>query len=153
MANPERTFLLELRDSFARYDAFWHKISDMPHFAGTKSRFDLPKPFDAFIAFQGRPIAIEAKVLRKYEAFGVRHLRECQRDGLDAFANHGESWVFLNIRNSGDATKGIKRINRLLIFRWSWFRDHGTVKKADLLEWPYIDKAGGVFPLGDWLMG
>jgi hypothetical protein len=149
----EKVFLTELRDSFVKYDAFFHKISDSFHGPGSAMRFDIPKPFDVFVAFQGTPMAIEAKVLRKYEAFGVRHLRDCQQEGLDSFARHGTSWVFLNIRHSGDKMNNIKRINRLLIFNWEWLKKEGTVKKVDLLEWPFIDKAGGVFPLGDWLMG
>jgi len=151
LAKPEQTFLTELKKSFIHYGAFFHKIADSLHHPAMKSRFDLPKPFDAIAAFAGTPIAIEAKVLRKYEAFGVRHLRPCQVEGLDWFAENGSSYVFLNIRHAGNKAEGIKRINRLYMFEWGDFKRREVIKKNEFDQFLYIDKKDGIFPIVDWL--
>jgi len=151
MSKRESTFLTHLRDSFHYHGAFFYKIPDMPHFAGMQTRFDSKKPFDVISAFRHHPIAIEAKVLRKYEAFGIRHLRDCQVDGLEDFLENGLSFVFLKIGQAPNKLEGIERLNRLLIFDWPWFRDKGVLKKDELEKWPFIDYHLGRYEIRDWL--
>ena len=121
----------------------------MPHFAGAKMRFDLEKPFDAFLCYKGVPIAIEAKTLKSYAAFGSQ-IRPSQIKGLDSFvAAGGFGFIFLNIRSAKP------RINRLIVFDWAkWgrrFSDGWTMKKAELLGEPFITGTKGRFDLASWL--
>lgn len=117
--NKEREFLIELKHSFAESGAFWYKIPDSPIFAGMQSRFTDPKPFDAIALYKGIPIAIEAKFIPDFKAFGIKSLRPSQIEGLDKWSTAGGlSYVFLNIRRPADKSAGIKRINRLLIFEY-----------------------------------
>lgn len=162
----ERSFLTELKKSFQGCGAFFHKITDFPHFQGMATRFDLAKPFDAFVILGGRAIAIEAKSMNDFQAFGMRHLRDCQVKGLDEVsAAHGEAYVFLNVRRAGNKEKGVTRVNRLFMFQWDYFKAHceyhGSFKKVVLEsgDFPKIrerpgvkitDGAKGLFPLGDW---
>ncbi len=127
----ERGFLTELRHSFEENGAFFFKIADMPHFAGSRHRFDLEKPFDAFLCYKGKPIAIEAKTLTSYSAFGSQ-IRGSQIKGLDAFVKAGgRGFIFLNIRTKKPY------MNRLIIFDWEEygerFKSGWTMKKKELL--------------------
>lgn len=145
----ERVFLTELRHSFEERGAFFFKIADLPHFAGAKFRFDLEKPFDAFLSYRGIPIAIEAKTLKSYAAFGSQ-IRPSQIKGLDRFvAAGGLGFIFVNIRS------GKPRLNRLLIFDWSkWGRDFSdgwTMKKAELECEPFLTGKNKRFDLAPWL--
>jgi len=161
----ERSFLTELKKSFQARGAFFHKITDFPHFQGMATRFDMAKPFDAFVILGGRAIAIEAKSMNDFQAFGMRHLRDCQIKGLDEVAKAlGECYVFLNIRRAGNKEKGIKRVNKLYMFGWDYFKHynehHGTFKKSQLENCDFgtvphpavkvVDGEKGLFNLGEW---
>lgn len=145
----ERVFLTELRHSFEERGAFFLKIADLPHFSGAKMRFDLEKPFDAFLSYKGIPIAIEAKTLKSYSAFGSQ-IRPSQIKGLDKFvAAGGRGFIFVNIRSARP------RLNRLLIFDWATFgrdfSDGWTMKKKELMCEPFITGTKGRFDLEAWL--
>jgi hypothetical protein len=145
----ERVSLTELKHSFEDQGAFFLKIADLPHFPGAKFRFDMEKPFDAFVCHRGTSIAIEAKTLKTYAAFGSQ-IRSSQIKGLDSFvAAGGCGFIFLNIRSKKP------RINRLLIFDWSeWGRDFSngwTMKKKELECQPFITGSKGRFDLAAWL--
>lgn len=150
----ESKFLTELRDTFRNHGAFFYKIVDMPHFKGKMTRFDAPKPFDSMIVLEGIPIAIEAKIFKKFQAFGIRHLRPSQVEGLEAFEQAGgRSFVFLNVRIKAVAGEQ-KHVNRLYIFKWEDIRDaKASFKKAILeFELPFYDGAKGLFDLDDWIL-
>lgn len=152
----ERSFLTQLGHSFREAGAFFYKIQDLPHFAGSQFRFDAEKPFDAFAAYQGFAMAIEGKSLRDYEAFGVSQLRQCQVDGLNLFQDNGASFVMINVKVKKTTIDGTAKMNRLLILDW---REHGerlvkhsSIKKAELAAMPYIECVGERFDLRPWLM-
>jgi hypothetical protein len=149
-AKRERVSLTELKHSFEDHGAFFFKIADLPHFPGAKMRFDLEKPFDAFVCHRGTPIAIEAKTMKSYTAFG-RQIRPSQIKGLNKFvAAGGCGFIFLNIRSKKP------RMNRLLIFDWAkWGQDFSsgwTMKKKELERYPFINKKKGRFDLTAWLL-
>ena len=150
--NRERKFITELKKSFAMHSqTFFHKISDMPHFAGMTSRFDMEKPFDAFAIYSGMGIAIEAKSFKDYQAFGMRHLRPCQEKGLTAVhAAFGHAYVFLNVRRNSNKSLQVKRVNELYIFEWEWLflrLSKSSIKKKELEDLPSITGKKGVFDL------
>jgi hypothetical protein len=94
-----------------------------------QTKFTAAKPFDAIAVMNGTPVAIEAKYLPEYKAFGHRHLRESQKTGLDDFQRAGgQSYVFLNIRNTG--------VNDMLIIPWIWLQGD-SIKKDRLLVWAH----------------
>lgn len=114
MGSPkEREFLTDLKHSMREQGVWFHKIADMPHFAGSGARFDAAKPFDGIALWKGIPVAIEAKSLPEYRAFGLRDLRPNQIEGLDAFARAGgASYVLLHIQGSRGA------LPKMLWFNW-----------------------------------
>lgn len=147
----ESKFLSELKNALISRGAYFYKIVDMPHFQGKKTRFDTPKPFDAFCLIEGTPIAIEAKIAKSFAAFGKRHLRPSQLIGLEEFQKAGGlSYVFLNIRIK--AIKGEqKHENRLLIFNWNDLRDRdGSFKKSEIQSMKFIQGEKGGFDLNEW---
>jgi len=150
MIKREAKFTTELRDSFHKCGAVFHKISDSFHGA---LRFDIAKPFDAFALYRGVPIAIEAKYINDFKAFGRTHLRECQDEGLRKYNEAGgHSFVFLNIRRKSNKAEGIARINRLLIFKYSDIVEKGiNFKKNEIFSYPYIVGFKGLFDMKDWL--
>ena len=152
LVKREKNFLTELRNSFRQSGAFFHKISDSFHGGGI--RFDLPKPFDAFACYRGVPIAIEAKVITDYKAFGKTFLRDCQTKGLTEWCEAGgRSYVFLNIRRTGKKDAKISRVNRLLIFDWEMLAWNRNMRKQEIEEYPYIIGKNGLFNLRPWFDG
>lgn len=144
----EQVFLTELKRSFTGYGSFFYKIADMPHM-GLGTRFDLDKPFDAFVVSKSVAIAIEAKSMKSYAAFG-RQIRSSQIKGLNKFTRHGgRGFVFLNIRS------GTPRINRLIIFDWMDIKDRvmrgQSIKKKELESLPYIDGHKKRFNIRKWM--
>lgn len=113
----EAVFISELMRSFSTYgDIFMHKITDMPHFKGMKTRFDRKKPFDMIGTIGGIPIAIEAKMIKKVKGFGFRDIKPHQIEALNDFHRAGgRSFVFLNVRQP--RIKDVqKAINSLIVF-------------------------------------
>ncbi len=142
----EKIFLTELGTTFREIGAFWYKIPDQPVFAGMKTRFNVPKPFDGIMVYKGQSIAIEAKYMPDYGAFGVQVLTESQRQGLREFCSAGgTSYVFLNIRRKANKEKNLERLNRLLIFKYLELFQYS---KSELLQRPYAKGAHGKFDLG-----
>lgn len=133
----EQKFLTELGHSFADIGYYAYKIPDIPFAKGL--RFNPSKPFDMLVV--GLDLQIEAKSISKWEAFGMRHLRPSQIEGLNASeASQGNPYVFLNVRITASKSEGIKRENRLYIFGWSSFKKLKTsIKAKDLKEINYIE--------------
>ena len=151
LVKRESKFLTELKKSFHDKGAFFYKISDSFHSGGL--RFDSPKPFDVFGCYNGIPFAIEAKTITDYKSFGIGFLRDCQVDGLSAWSNAGgRSFVFLNIRRGGNKSRGIKRLNRLIVFKWKELQDVGrNIRKKDLEFLPFVDGKKSRFDLSVFL--
>lgn len=149
LVKRESKFLTELKKSFWASGAFFYKISDSFH--GGAMRFDAPKPFDAFGCHKGVPMAIEAKAMTDYKAFGKTYLRDCQVKGLTEWSDAGgKSFVFLNIRRG--PKDGVKRVNRLFIFPWEVIGGISrNMKKSEIESWPYIEGKKGLFDLSNWL--
>jgi len=138
----EGQFLTEVKHSFNDVGCYAYKIPDMPSGFVTGFRFNPDKPYDMVVGLKGDFAAIEGKLLKKFEAFGMRHIRDCQIKGLDEVVSTGNrAYIFLNIRVSGDKEKRIKRANRLLVWEWENFKERckdGTIKKKELEAWPHI---------------
>lgn len=135
MAKKEKEFLTTLKHSVKMRGAFFHKIGDAPHLGGGV-RFDLEKPFDAFMSWVGIPVAIEAKYMPEYRAFGISSLRPCQVKGLDEARAAGmAAFVLLNIRAKGEFT-------RMIWFDWGYWKsiwmERGNCTKQEILSRPYI---------------
>ena len=145
----ERSFLTELGHSFREAGAFFYKIPDQPHFEGQQTRFDVDKPFDAVVAHDGVAVAIEAKSLRKYEAFGHRHMRACQITALDDWTDRGcQAFVFINVRQK------TPYFNRLVILDWAAWRtrlSQRSITKRELTVLPYIIGKKERFGIATWL--
>jgi len=145
----EAVFNSEVVRSLNEVELCWaYKIPDMPHFAGAHFRFDREKPFDIVCFHDGDGVAIEGKQLKKYQAFGHRHMRECQIEALDRIIETGSrAMVFLNIRQK------TPYINRLIVFEWPddvLRNPKMSYKKKELLKMPYVTGKHGRFPLRDW---
>lgn len=140
----ESIFTTELKKSFQSYSCFAHKISDMPHFAGKKTRFDKPKPFDLFVGFKGYFIPIECKQMRKPGSFGLKDMRPAQIEGLDKCIETGnDAWVMLNLRMpAGIYNKKIKfnNLDRLLIFPWGEVKEEESFNFEKLLKRRFYKK-------------
>lgn len=144
----ESNFTNELKASFRDItNSFYFKIPDMPHFRGARTKFDVKKPFDAFSVIEGRPIAIEAKMIKKWKPFGLKELRPNQVEALDAFERAGgESYVFLNVRIP--RIKGFQvRENRLIIFPWKSIKKHQRFLTKELQALVFIQGFKGKFDL------
>lgn len=142
----ERQFVTELKHSFQKHDAHFHKIIDMPHFTGQRTRFDIKKPFDILIAYKGTPIAIEAKIIKKYQAFGAQ-IKKHQKEALTEYSKHGHAFIFLNVRIP-------RKTNHLIIFDWAQYSEifkTRTIKKNELELMPYLPGAKGIYNLKGFL--
>jgi len=148
----------EWKNSLKAYGAWAYKIADMPHFTGMKTRFDVEKPCDIVGGYKGIFFGIEGKMIKKYESFGLKNMRPSQIKNLNEMVTKGNrAFVFLNIRILPDQTRGIRRMNRLLIFDWAkwssiWERS-GTLKKKHLESAKGIDGKNGLFDLRGFLSG
>ena len=151
----ESKFITEVKNSIFEYGGWAYKLADLPASMTPGLRYSPDKPCDLIASINGKCIGIECKMLRKYEAFGLRHLRESQVRGLDGIIQRGlgRGFVFLNIRRSADKEYGIKRLNRLIIFDWEIFSClTGTIKKNELENYDYIQGKNGMFAIQDWVM-
>jgi penicillin-binding protein-related factor A (putative recombinase) len=140
----ESTFTTAFLKSFNEHGGiFVHKISDMPHFQGMRTRFDAKKPFDVFLIYDGVPVAIEIKTNKgNFPALPMSRLADHQQEALTSFANAGgKSYVVLNVFRSPSA--GVPRINGYMF--WEWHELEGrteSIKKAELLEKEFYEGTG-----------
>ncbi len=135
----EAVFTTELKNSLIRHGAFAHKIADMPHFSGSKFRFDLRKPFDLFASYKGHPIAIENKMV-KAGSFFFKSIQPHQMDALERFQgkrSYGQSFIGINVRK--------RKINRCIIIPFETIKRF-IRKGLEKLTWeelqnlPYCEK-------------
>ena len=152
----ESVFITEVKRSIFAYGGWAYKLSDMPQSMIRGARFNPEKPFDLACCINGKFVGVECKQLKKYEAFGLRHIRETQIRGLDGILDGlGRAFVFVNIRQQADKKKGTSRLNRLIIFDWDVWRNRwkiGTSKKEEMLKMPFITGAKGYFPIDKWVL-
>jgi len=155
--SKEKDFLTDLKHSFEMHGAFWHKIADSPVSMIRGARFEKAKPFDAISVYRGIPIAIEAKFIPDYKAFGIKSLRPSQVEGLTRFVNSGGlGFVFLNIRRTADKLRQIRRLNRLMIFQFGevgMLEGGSNLRKTELEEYPYIEGSKKRYDLSEFLNG
>jgi len=86
-----------------------YKIPDAP------SRFAPEKPCDILASINGNIVAIEVKLIKKWQSFGMRAMRPSQIKHLTLIKKSGGmAFVFLNLRMKG--------VNKLFIFEWESFR-------------------------------
>lgn len=147
----EKVFNTEIKNSLLALGHWAHKIGDQPigkQEDGGQShdgfRFNIKKPFDIIAIVHGRGVAIEGKMVRHFQAFGQRDIRDIQKENLDkALAAGGRAFVFLNIRG---VIAG-RRENRCIIFDWEEFRNIQTIPKRELEQCPFIPGHSGLFDL------
>lgn len=90
------------------------------------SRFIQNKPCDIIACSpKGRYVAIEGKMIKKWEGFSSKKLRPHQVIELNdiCFKRQGRAFIFLYVRVQGDPSKGLKRATKLVIFDWKTHRD------------------------------
>lgn len=154
----ESNFNTEIVRSLKALKIWSYKIADSPTSWTMKAtRFTPDKPCDIIACVDGRFVAIESKQIKKFEAFGMRHLRDVQIANLDHVERcGGRSFVFLNIRIK--AVKGkTKHENRLIIFPWDEFKalcmegsiGKGALETMDFLQGKTVDQKV-LFDLREW---
>jgi len=146
----EKNFNTEVKNSFIAHGHWAYKIPDFPQAMVTGARFNPIKPFDIMAVVHGYGVAVESKMLKKYEAFGGRHLREEQIQALDDVKkSDGRPFVFLNIRQPSP-----NRLNRLIVFDWNYwadrFKSSNSIKKNELESLSFIEGRKKLFDLTDF---
>lgn len=148
----EAVFITEIVDSLKVAGClFVYKPADSPmSWTQHQTRFTLPKPCDIITCDREKMILIECKQLKKYEAFGERHMRPSQIENLTNAHKMGhKAFVFLNIRLAEP------RRNILLIFNWAklvqlWADNKGSIKGKDIEARANSESAfmaqNGIFP-------
>jgi len=135
----ESKFNAELINSLDHWGAYAFKIPDLPASMTMGLRFVAEKPCDIFGGYHGKFFAIESKQIKKFEAFGLRHIRDSQIKHLTSMVKTGNrAFIFLNIRIA--AVKGkTKRENRLVIFDWADLsRKTESYKQKEVMALPYV---------------
>lgn len=150
----EAIFLTEIVNSFKDHDCYAFKIPDMP--TSMMFRFNPDKACDIVVGYGRGFLGVEGKMSKKFEAFGMRHVRESQQGHLDDMVRtNNEAYIFLNVRISGDKTKGVKRENRLIMFPWAEFKIHeeefGSYKQKEIMAMPYVKGSKKRFDLTEFL--
>jgi len=138
MARLERKFMQEIKVSLLEANTWATILVDGNDYS--------PRPFDMVTCVDGQMIAIEGKLKKVPSlAFGMKDMRPSQIKNLDAVVQSGgHSFVFLNLFEP-------RKMNRLLIFEWNWFKEHTTklgrsIYKKELLEFPYLAGAKSMYP-------
>lgn len=135
----EATFNSEVVNSIKHWGGWAHKIADLPASLTFGLRYVPEKPCDILACYHNRFFAVEGKQLKKFEAFGLRHMEHAQIKELTDIVKRGnKAFVFLNIRIK--AVKGkTKHENRLIILPWEKIRDlKETIKQKEIMALPYV---------------
>jgi len=130
MSITERDFQYECQQAFKLFNCSYHKIPDAPPVFAKPCpkcnykikpiyRFTPPKPYDAYVIYQGVHFSLEYKIHKATTAFPFNKLEKHQEIGLLKDQEEGaRSFLLINIRTPG---KGggmlpyIKPTNRLVI--------------------------------------
>jgi penicillin-binding protein-related factor A (putative recombinase) len=79
--------------------AFFYKIPDPPIFKGSKTRFNVQRPYDLEVAWAGKLLAVEAKVHRVHTAWPISKVAEHQIENLKCNKVNGkDAYVVINVR-------------------------------------------------------
>lgn len=146
----EATFTTELKKSLIAFGAWAYKIPDSPFGRGSSgARFNQDRPFDLVVGYQGSLIAIECKLMKQPGSFGLRDVRDSQRENLDKVLLAGcPAYVFLNVRMAPGlySKEPYRRQDKILAFKWAAMREWGEAP----LTFPAILRMGGMtkFTLG-----
>jgi len=145
----ETQFNSEVIKSLRAEGAWCYKIPDSPtSWTMRQTRFTPAKPCDIVGCYLGEFFAIEGKQMKKFQAFGLRQLRDGQIKSLNEIeAAGGKAFVFLNVRIKRPLT------NNLYVFFWPEYKliwENGPLKKRDLEGLIPIKGGKGVFPLADF---
>ena len=147
----EATFNTEIINSLEEQGAFAYKIPDQPaSWNSGRMRFTPSKPCDTFVLFRGFGALIEGKQMKKFEAFGLRHLRPSQIVAMDrAVRTKNRAYIFLNVRCHQE--------NRLIIFEWSKeFKtrlEKASIKGKEIKSLNFVKGFKKRFDLSDFLEG
>lgn len=123
--------------SLKHYGFGAYKLSDV-----RGSRFTETKPCDIIACSpKGRYVAIEGKLIKKWEGFSARALRPNQIAHLDAtcFKRGGRAFVFLYVRIAPDRKNSVKRVCKLVVFDWKKYREtiHEGIGVRELKDQTY----------------
>lgn len=148
MGNLEQKALTRIGASLKARGAFFYKIPDS--IRSVVTRFTPSKPADAIIAYAGRAALVEAKHMRGYQAFGLRHLRASQTTGLAEWSKTGSpAYVVLNVTQRRQ--ESTKAYNHVLVFEWDAFARKGRYTKAELMGYPHVEYRRKDYDLSGWL--
>jgi|LULL01.1.fsa_nt_gb hypothetical protein len=128
MARGKETELSNhFRKTLEKLGHYAYKIPD-----DTSSRFKIARPFDMVASIDGRACAIEFKWRKTPESINQNSLSPNQRAALEKFeASGGLALVGLFVKvGRGDL--------RLLIWRYSDFKERGRVLAREQVKEPYI---------------
>lgn len=146
----ENTTNTEIKNSLVEQGAFAYKIADQPtSWTAHRTRFTPDKPCDIICLYKGKGCLIEGKQMKKFEAFGIRHLRPAQCKAMDeAVAAGNRAFIFLNVRIAKPYE------NRLIILEWSVVKDQlmeASFKAKEIEQMRYIRGSKGRFDLTEFL--
>lgn len=111
----------EVVRSLKHYGWGAYKLSDV-----RGARFTETKPCDIIACSpKGRYVAIEGKLIKKWQGFSAKALRPNQIAHLDqtCIKRQGRAFVFLYVRINPDKQKGTKRECWLVAFDWKKHRE------------------------------
>lgn len=91
----ESNFANEIKKSCQQFKCFYYKIPD----AYGMARFSPPKPFDAFVVYDGKYFAFEYKMMKSQTAFPFNKVRPHQISNLlEVKKAGGYSFIIINYR-------------------------------------------------------
>ena len=141
----ESKFNAEIIKSIKLVGGWAYKIPDLP---GPTTK----KPFDIVGSLNGRPLAIEGKMMKNFSRFSKKEFRPHQLNCLIEFSvSGGLSFVFLNIRSPYHGRYGYE--NRLIIFDLLAIKELDAGKSfspSDLLDRVYSPGGLGIFGLDEF---
>jgi hypothetical protein len=145
----EAQFSTEVTRSLKAAGAWAWKIPDQPvSWTFRHTRFAAEKPCDILFCYRSKFGAIESKQMKKFEAFGLRHMRDSQIRNLDEISERGGiAYVFLNVRIA-------RKENRLIALDWKVWKaqlEIMSLSGKEVAALPHIKGTGDRFPLSDWL--
>lgn len=136
----ERVGNTEAVRSFRKFGWGAYKISDVQGM-----RFTETKPCDIIAqAPNGLYVAVEGKMIKKWEKISARLFRPNQINELDgACKRKGRAFLFLYVRIQPNKEKGTPRVHALFVFDWKKYRKRLMTIGIGAQE--LRDRAHGIF--------
>lgn len=133
--SKESIFAGEFKKSCEEFGAYYCKIPD----AYGMARFAPPKPFDAFMVYDGQPFCLEFKFQKTKTGFAFNKVQQHQIEGLIQAKEHGaKSFIIINIR-----LKGFNKAFYMDVvdFGRLWNKsEHASISFADLEKYPCMER-------------